>query len=247
MTSNKNILIEVVADSVASCVNAERGGARRVELCDNLLEGGTTPSAGMIRLVRQKLKIDLMVMIRPRGGDFLYSAEEIQVMKTDIRLAKESGADGVVFGCLTTHGTIDKEKTVDLISVARPMKVTIHRAFDMVADPFQALQDLITLGADRVLTSGLEATAAEGANLIHELVKQAGDRIIILAGGGIRPHNIHELIHKTGAKEYHVSGRVPVESKMSFKNHNVAMGKSQLSEYTHYVVDSQVIASFFAE
>lgn len=243
-TNRSNTLIEVVTDSVVSSVNAALGGADRVELCDNLIEGGTTPSAGMIRLVREKINIDLMVMIRPRGGDFLYSEEEFAVMKEDIKVAKELNVDGVVFGCLTREGAIDKVKTSELIRLARPMKVTFHRAFDMVADPFQALEDLIELGVDRVLTSGLEPTAPEGTTLLKQLVETADNRLIVLVGGGVRPHNIDELIEKTGAKEYHVSGRVNVESQMTFRNHKVAMGKTNQSEYSIAVVDKEVISSF---
>ena len=245
----RNILIEVVADSVASCVNAQLGGAVRIELCANLLEGGTTPSAGMIRRVRKKTDIELMVMIRPRGGDFFYSDEEFEVMKEDLLTAKQLGADGVVFGCLTREGAIDKEKTSILISLARPMQVTIHRAFDMVADPFQALEDLIELGAERILTSGLERTAPDGADLIAQLVKRANHRIIVLVGGGIRPHHIGKLIETTGAREFHVSGRSLRESEMIFRNHRVVMGGSlpPQPEYSYSVVDSQVIASYFTE
>ncbi|MDW7695118.1 copper homeostasis protein CutC [Flammeovirgaceae bacterium SG7u.111] len=238
-------LIEVVTDSVASCVNAELGGADRVELCDNLFEGGTTPSAGMIKLVRQKVKIDLMVMIRPRGGDFLYSPEELEVMKEDIKVAKELGVNGVVFGLLTPDGVIDKNKTKELIEIARPLSVTFHRAFDMVTDPFQALEDLIELGVDRILSSGLERSALEGVDLLKELIEKAGGRIIILVGGGIRPHNIEKIVAKTGAKECHVSGRKPVESGMRFRNGRVSMGGAlQLPEYSISVVDSSVIQSF---
>ncbi|UII21367.1 copper homeostasis protein CutC [Fulvivirga ligni] len=239
------LIIEVVTDSVASCVNAEAGGADRVELCDNLFEGGTTPSAGMIKLVREKVSIGLMVMIRPRGGDFLYSDEEFEVMKEDIRVAKSLGVDGVVFGLLTPKGKIDKVKTKELIDIARPLSVTFHRAFDMVADPFQALEDLIDLGVDRILTAGQERTAPEGIDLLKDLMEKAGDRIIILAGGGIRPYNIEKIVSKTGVKECHVSGKQLVESKMEFRNERVALGGSlQQPEYGISMVQSDTIASF---
>ncbi|MBL3656280.1 copper homeostasis protein CutC [Fulvivirga sediminis] len=238
------LTIEVVTDSVASCVNAQTGGADRVELCDNLFEGGTTPSAGMIKLVREKVSIGLMVMIRPRGGDFLYSEEEFEVMKEDIKVAKSLGVDGVVFGLLTPQGDVDKQKTKELIDLARPLQVTFHRAFDMVADPFQALEDLIELGVDRILTSGLERTALEGADLLNELIEKAGDRIVILVGGGIRPYNLKKIVEKTGAKECHVSGRQPVESKMQFRNGRVSMGGAlQQPEFSISVVDSNLIAA----
>jgi copper homeostasis protein len=142
--------IEICVDSAAGARAAERGGADRVELCDNLLEGGTTPSAGCIKVARRGLKIGLQVIIRPRGGDFLYDAEEFEVMREDVRLAKELGADGVVLGCLTVAGDIDAVRTAELVSLARPMNVTFHRAFDMCRDPRQGLEDLIALGIDRV-------------------------------------------------------------------------------------------------
>src|SRR5215831_13150816 len=148
--------IEICVDSVAGASAAERGGADRVELCDNLLEGGTTPSAGCIKVVRQGLKIGLQVIIRPRGGDFLYTEHELAVMREDIRIAKDLGANGVVLGCLTSNGAIDRDRTAELIALARPLNVTFHRAFDMCRDPHQALENLVTLGMDRVLTSGQE-------------------------------------------------------------------------------------------
>ncbi len=237
--------IEVVVDAVQSAINAEKGGANRVELCDNLFEGGTTPSAGMIKRVREQVAIGLMVMIRPRGGDFLYSDDEVAAMKYDIAVARDLGADGVVFGCLTPDGQVDKELTRILIAHAKGMSVTFHRAFDMVNDPFEALEDLIDLGIDRILTSGLEKSAVEGMDLIADLVKRAGERIIVLGGGGVRPYNIQKLVERTGLKECHVSGRKPVESGMTYRNTRVSMGGAlQLPEYSNSVVDAATIRSF---
>ena len=166
--------VEICVDSAEGACAAERGGADRVELCDNLLEGGTTPSAGCIRVARRRLKIGLQVIIRPRGGDFLYNEVELEVMREDIRIAKDFGANGVVLGCLTASGDIDRIRTEELITLARPLNVTFHRAFDMCRDPKQALEDLISLGADRVLTSGQEASCLEGLELLVELQRQAG-------------------------------------------------------------------------
>lgn len=240
------LIIEVCVDSVLSAINAQAGGAHRVELCDNLFEGGTTPSMGMIRVIRSKISIGLQIMIRPRGGDFLYSDEEFEVMKEDVKAAKELGVDGVVFGCLTPEGTIDGIKTKELIDLARPMNVTFHRAIDMVKDPLEALEALIALGVDRILTSGLERSAIEGMEMIAELERKADGRIIILAGGGVRPHNIKRLVESTHVNECHVSGRKPVASGMKYQNSRVSMGGAlQLPEYQTSIVDSQVISSFF--
>src|SRR5690348_7558857 len=161
--------VEICVDSAPGAVAAEHGGADRVELCDNLLEGGTTPSAGCIKVARRRLKIGLQVIIRPRGGDFLYSEDELEVMREDIRMAKDLGADGVVIGCLTPEGDIDRGRTEELIKLARPLNVTFHRAFDMCCDANQGLERLIALGVDRVLTSGQEASCIEGCELIAAL------------------------------------------------------------------------------
>jgi len=216
--------IEICVDSVEGAVAAERGGADRVELCDNLMEGGTTPSAGCIQLARRLLKIGLHVIIRPRGGDFLYSDSELEVMREDIRVAKELGADGVVFGCLTAEGDVDRGRTRGLLELARPMKVTFHRAFDMCRDARQGLEDLISLGMDRVLTSGQEATCLEGLELIARLQEQAAGRIIVMPGGGLTPCNVRRIVEGTGVSEVHLSARSPVESRMKHRNARCFMG-----------------------
>lgn len=247
MILSPDFQIEVCVDSIQSAINAQAGGADRVELCDNLFEGGTTPSAGVIKQVRKSLTIGLQVMIRPRGGDFLYTPEEIEIMKYDIQVAKELGADGVVFGCLTADGHVDKQLVAQLMKSSEGMNVTFHRAFDMVADPVKALQDLKELGVNRVLTSGLERTAIEGIDMLAELVTLAGEEIIILAGGGVRPYNIQKLVDRTGVKECHVSGRKSIESGMKFKNSRVAMGGAlSLPEYGLSVIDTEVIKGFKA-
>ncbi|MCA9957355.1 MAG: copper homeostasis protein CutC, partial [Anaerolineales bacterium] len=169
-------------------------GAARVELCASLIEGGITPSRGMIRQARAISGIKLHVIIRPRGGDFLFSPEEFAVMAADIETARAEGADGVVIGQLTADGLIDVPRTRELMSIARPMAVTFHRAFDMTPDPFAALETLIGLGVERVLTSGQEASVLEGLPLITELVRRAGDRIIVMPGGGITPRNVDRIV-----------------------------------------------------
>jgi copper homeostasis protein len=188
------------------------------------MEGGTTPSGGCIKLARERLRIGLQVIIRPRGGDFLYSDTEFAVMSEDIRLAKSLGADGVVIGCLTAAGDIDVPNTRALIQLARPLNVTFHRAFDMCRDPKQALEDLIQLGVDRVLTSGQEVSVLEGLDLICELQKLAHGRIIIMPGGGLTPRNIQKIAQISGVSEVHLSARSTVDSKMQFRNSRCFMG-----------------------
>jgi copper homeostasis protein len=236
--------VEICVDSPAGAFAAERGGADRVELCDNLLEGGTTPSAGCIRVTRRGLKIGLQVIIRPRGGDFLYSADEFEVMREDIRIAKELGADGVVIGCLTSDGDIDRDRVADLIQLARPLNVTFHRAFDMCRDPRQALENLIALKVDRVLTSGQEASCLEGLDLLAELQKQAGGRIIVMPGGGITPRNVQRIVAGSGVSEVHLSARRSVSSGMTYRNGNCFMGGAlRPPEFGWKVTDETAVQS----
>jgi len=217
-------VIEVCVESAAGALAAQEGGADRVELCANLLEGGTTPSAGTIRLARQKLTIAMNVIIRPRGGDFCYSDLEFAVMREDIALAKEVGADGVVIGILTADGDVDVARTAELVALARPLSVTFHRAFDMARDPYRALEDLIGLGIDRVLTSGQESSVLEGLDLITDLVRRAGERIIVMPGGGINERNIGKIVAQSGAREVHFAAAASVESPMRYRNARAFMG-----------------------
>ncbi len=218
---------EICANSVASCIAAQEGGADRVELCAGIPEGGTTPSVGMIRQARASISIGLNVIIRPRGGDFLYSESEIQEMLYDIQAAKELGADGLVFGCLRPDGTVDIVNMKRLMEAAGDTPVTFHRAFDHSSDPFQAMEDIIELGCARILTSGCQPTAREGVPLLAQLVEKAGDRIIIMPGCGIKEDNIAETARLSGAREFHFSAREPVESDMIFRNPQVAMGSEE--------------------
>lgn len=219
-----NIVLEICAASVASCIAAQEGGAQRIELCDNLLEGGTTPSYATIALAREKVNIALYPIIRPRGGDFLYDDLEFEIMKKDITLCKQLGCDGVVIGLLTADGKVDKERSKVLVELAWPMGVTFHRAFDMTEDPVQALEDIIDIGCERILTSGQRNTAMEGVSLLHELVQQADGRIAIMVGSGVRSTNIEALIHETGATEFHTTAKGYIESKMQYRNPDVSMG-----------------------
>lgn len=246
MTTQK-LTIEVCVDSVESAMAAERGGADRVELCDNLLEGGTTPSAGAIAIARERLTIKLQVIIRPRGGDFCYSDVEFAVMRHDVGLAKQLGADGVVIGILTSDGEIDVARTRELIELARPLSVTFHRAFDMSRDPYRALEQLIELGVDRILTSGQEPSVIEGLDLIAELVQLAGDRVIIMPGGGTE-RNIHKVVARSGVREVHVTGTTSVESPMRFRNQRVFMGgELRPPEYSRLTTDPERIRELRSE
>ena len=220
----EKILFEACVDSVDAAVAAQQGGADRVELCADLLEGGCTPSAGTVLVARQRLSIRMHVIIRPRGGDFCFSEAEFETMKADVAFAKQAGADGVVIGILNPDGTVDEPRTRALIEIARPLKVTFHRAFDMARDPFEALETLISLGVDRILTSGQEVSVLEGLDLISELVKRAGDRIIIMPGGGITPRNLSKILAASGVKEVHAAALSLVDGQMRFRNSRCFMG-----------------------
>ena len=239
-------IIEICANSAQSCVEAEAGGAHRVELCAGIPEGGTTPSYGEIRMA-QKLTstIDINVIIRPRGGDFLYTTAEVESMLLDIELAKQLKVHGVVFGCLTKQGDIDALVMRRLIEASKPLSVTCHRAFDVCRDPFAALEQLIELGCDRILTSGQQPDAVQGIPLIKELVQRAGGRIIIMPGCGVREDNIALIEAETGAKEFHTSARSIVYSKMEYRNENVPMGSSVItSEFETVQTDREKVTSY---
>ena len=215
------LTLETIAFNIESCKLAQKAGAHRIELCDNPGEGGTTPSYGFIKAARQILKIDLFPIIRPRGGDFFYSHEEFEIMKTDIQVCKDLGCDGVVFGILNDDATIDKVRCKILVQIAYPMSVTFHRAFDRVTDPSQALEDVIECGFERILTSGFYSTAMEGADNLKKLIQVADERIIIMPGSGVRSSNIGELAKTTSAIEFHSSARKMKNSNMKVLNNNM--------------------------
>ena len=233
------MILEACVNSAVSAYEAQEGGANRVELCDNLLEGGTTPGAGTIRIARNLLQIDLFVMIRPRGADFLYNDQEFEIMKEDILVAKELGADGVVFGILLPDGRIDSERMKVLAGLARPMGITCHRAFDMTRHPLEAMEELITLGIDRILTSGQRENALAGAPLIRQLIQQASGRISIMPGNGVKEHNLHKIVKETGAAEFHIHLDKTVKTGMNFFNEKVKMGKPEQSEYDITITDRE--------
>ena len=234
------VILEVCANSVTSALAAQDGGAVRVELCENLYEGGTTPSHGEILLARKKLHIKLYTLIRPRGGDFLYTELENDIILADAKYSIDAGSDGIVIGILKTDGTIDKERCGKLVQMAsqRGVGVTFHRAFDMCADMDQALEDIIELGCERILTSGGKSTAMEGSTVIAHLIKKAAGRIAIMPGSGVNEKNVADLLHFTGATEIHSSARVRMPSKMDFKNDHIIMGDNYGDEYIYEVTDT---------
>jgi copper homeostasis protein len=235
------MIIEACVNSAVSAIEAQKGGADRVELCENLHNGGTTPSRGSILFARKKLDLGLFVMIRPRGGDFLYSDDEFEIMKEDIRAARNTGADGVVFGILLRDGTIDMERMRILADLARPMGITCHRAFDMTADPILAMEDLIVMGVDRILTSGQAPSAPEGTKLIKELISRSAGRIAIMPGSGIKEHNVREVVEATGAKEIHIHLERQEPSRMLFRQDSVFMGAPDQSEFHQVITDCERI------
>jgi copper homeostasis protein len=214
-------MLEICCFNLQSAIIAQRAGAQRVELCADAAVGGTTQSLGVIKIAREKLQIQLYPIIRPRGGDFLFNEEELEIMMNDVLLCKQIGCDGLVIGMLNEDGTIDKKSCGQLVQLAYPLGVTFHRAFDRATDPLQALEDIIEIGCERILTSGQQPTAMEGAELIAQLIQQADDRIIIMPGSGIRSANIIELAQKTKAEEFHSSARTHLNSNMHYINANM--------------------------
>jgi copper homeostasis protein len=241
--NREEILIEICVDSVASAVAAERGGARRLELCSDLLEGGITPSAGMIEAVRAKVSITLQVMIRPRGGDFFYDADEFDIMRRDIATAKKLGADGIVLGILDADGNVDVSRSRELIELARPLDITFHRAFDMSADLFRSLEDICKAGANRILTSGGRPTALQGIKRIAEVVKIAKGRIAIMPGSGIKPENARRIVEESGAREIHAGLGSTVPGPMRFRNPQLSMGRAVEREYQRTIVLEENVRS----
>ena len=233
-------LFEVCANSVESCLAAQAGGANRVELCAGIPEGGTTPSFGDIATAREMLKeTRLHVIIRPRGGDFLYSP--------DVENARRLGADGVVFGCLTPDGDVDLPLMERLMEASEGMSVTFHRAFDVCRRPLQALEEIIALGCNRILTSGQQPTAEQGIPLLRELQEKAGERIILLAGCGVNEKNIARIARETGIHEFHFSAREEVVSGMQYRNEAVSMGGTvHISEYARPVTTARRVADTIA-
>jgi copper homeostasis protein len=239
----KKYIIEIATSDFTTTKSAVEGGADRIELCANLSEGGTTSSYGTIRQCREKFGVQLYPIIRPRGGDFLYTNDEFEIMLRDVKMCKELGCDGVVIGLLSTDGTIDIKRTALLAEVAYPMGVTFHRAFDRCSDPLAAMEQLVEIGCERILTSGQQPTVNEGMELIAELNKAADNRIIIMLGSGVRADNIKVLADKTGCTEFHSSLRNKEKSKMDFVHPSFANAEESYMNNVIYSNEVQLLRS----
>ena len=235
-------ILEICAGDIRSVQAAAQGGAQRVELCSALSEGGLTPSYGLIKEALKIEGIKVNVLIRPRAGDFVYNDDELSLMRQDILAAKELGANGVVIGCLTPEGNVDIPACKGLMAAAYGLSVTFHRAFDLVADPFQALEEIIDLGCDRILTSGLSATATEGVDMLKDLIAKASNRIVIMPGSGVTASNAGRILQLAGASEIHASAREEVESGMSFRREGVNMGTPGADEYKMKYTSPKTVA-----
>jgi len=233
--------VEICADSVESALAAAKGGAKRIELCSALSEGGITPSAGLIGMVRQAVDIQFHVIIRPRGGGFVYSESELAVMRRDISAVKALGADGVVLGILNPDATVDRVRTTELVELAGPLRVTFHRAFDVCSNLPAALEDVIACGVDRLLTAGGQCDAIHNVESLAGLQRRAAGRIRIMAGGGIRIGNVREIVTRTGIEEVHTS----LSTKLaSAANDAGAEASENVTEFASYVVTDRDVRAF---
>lgn len=241
MKEKKNYILECCVDSVESAINAANGGATRLELCSNLVIGGTTPDVALVKEIRKYTDIRIHALIRPRFGDFCYSRHEMEIMNMQIRGLKEAGVEGVVIGILDVDGNLNVEAMQELLQEAEGLSVTLHRAFDMCRDPFEALEQAIGLGIDTILTSGQKQSAWEGRELLQQLVEKADGRIDIMAGAGISAQTIAQLIPVTGGTSYHMSGKVTLDSPMRYRKTEVSMGLPSLSEYEIWQTSEEAV------
>lgn len=237
----EDYMLEVCVDSVESAIAAEKGGAKRLELCSNLIIGGTTPTMSLFRAVRDAVSIKMHVLIRPRFGDFCYTDAEFKIIRDEVRQFRELGADGVVIGILAPDGSFDMERMGNLMEEAKGMKVTVHRAFDVCKDPVRGLEDCILLGADIILTSGQKENCLSGAPLLRKLKEIAGGRIQILAGAGVNAANLEEICRVTGLNQFHMSGKVVLDSSMQYRREGVPMGLPGISEFSIWRTDGEEI------
>ena len=235
--------MECCVDSVESALEAQKGGADRIELCSALVIGGLSPSVALFEKVKEVLDIKIHVLLRPRFGDFCYTDYEHEIIKEEVRKFRELGADGIVIGTLKPDGSLNKEQMKELISEAGNMSITLHRAFDMCVDPIQTLNDAKELGIHTILTSGQKNSCINGTDLLAELVKEAGEEIDILIGGGVDASVIEELLDKTGATSYHMSGKVVIDSEMIYRKEDVNMGVASMSEYDIWRTSSDRVSA----
>lgn len=234
-------ILEACVDSVESAMEAIKGGANRLELCSNLIIGGTTPNINLFKLIKEKSTIKINVLIRPRYGDFCYTENEFEIMKKDIQIFKEAGADGVVIGILKPDGALDLERLKVLIAEAKGMHITLHRAFDLCSAPFAALEEAKLIGVNSILTSGQKNKCTERIELLKALVEKAEGSIEILIGSGINSNNVQEIVSYTGSHAVHASGKIEVESPMEYRKEDVSMGFPILSEYIILRTDKEEI------
>jgi len=237
---DKKYIIEIATSDFVTTKAAVEGGADRIELCANLAEGGTTPSYGHIRQCREAFDVLIYPIIRPRGGDFLFTDEEFSIMLHDVQLCKQLNCDGVVVGALNTDGSIDIKRTAQLVEAAYPLGVTFHRAFDRCSNPFEAMELLIRIGCERILTSGQKPTAPDAVEMIDQLNREADDRIIIMPGSGVRKENIKMIAEKTGCTEFHSSLRGKIKSNMQFIH--PSFSDSEESYMNNYIDANEVRA-----
>lgn len=235
-------VLEACVDSVESAMEAVKGGANRLELCADLIIGGTTPNINLLKLIKEKTDVKINVLIRPRYGDFCYTQEEFEIIKRDIKMFKEAGANGVVIGILKPDGSLDIERMRELMSLAEGLHVTLHRAFDVCRDPFEALDQAKGLGINSILTSGQENSCMEGIELLKKLVEKAQAEIEILIGSGVNSKNVEQIVSYTKSHSVHTSGKVNIESPMKYRKDNISMGFPILSEYVILRTDSKEIA-----
>lgn len=242
ITKNK-YLLECCVDSVESAIQAKKGGADRLELCSNLVIGGTTPTLALFRQIRETVDIPIHVLLRPRFGDFLYTQHEKEIILKEIEMFHQAGAEGIVIGCLLPQGNLDTETLKRFIDHSGSMSVTLHRAFDMCRDPFQSLDEAISLGIDTILTSGCECSCIKGIDLLRQLQEKSQEKITILAGAGVNETAVRMLLEKTHITAFHMSGKKVLESRMQFRNPHVSMGIPGMSEYQIWETDSQAVAN----
>ncbi len=238
-------MLEICVDSLESAIEAEKHGAKRIELCANLIIGGTTPTNALIEAVKKNLSIPFHILIRPRFGDFLYSESEVTIMENEIVQAVKLGADGIVIGCLTKDGSLDIPVMECLIKAAKKennaCSITLHRAFDMCKDPFKALKEAELLGINTILTSGQKESCYEGRELLSQLVKECKN-VQIMAGGGLKPNLIEPMHTETGIECFHLSCKKVIQSDMAYRNADVTMSFKGISEYERWVVDGDLVA-----